>query len=77
MTMLEPGPGTGVLAGDHRMLIDGKLETTASGALFDILNPYFGLTSALGGYRQSGLGRRNGGLGFEEYLEIKTIGLPA
>jgi hypothetical protein len=36
MTTLEPGSGTGVLAGDHRMLIDGKLETTASGALFDI-----------------------------------------
>jgi acyl-CoA reductase-like NAD-dependent aldehyde dehydrogenase len=39
MTTHEPGPGTGVLAGDHRMLIDGKLETTASGALFDVINP--------------------------------------
>jgi aldehyde dehydrogenase (NAD+) len=38
---------------------------------------YFGLTSPLGGYKQSGLGRRNGQHGFEEYLEIKTIGLPA
>jgi aldehyde dehydrogenase (NAD+) len=38
---------------------------------------YFGLTSPLGGYRQSGLGRRNGEQGFEEYLEIKSIGLPA
>ena len=38
---------------------------------------YFGLTSPLGGYKQSGLGRRNGEHGFEEYLEIKTIGLPA
>jgi acyl-CoA reductase-like NAD-dependent aldehyde dehydrogenase len=37
---------------------------------------YFGLTSPLGGYKQSGLGRRNGTHGFEEYLEIKTIGLP-
>jgi aldehyde dehydrogenase (NAD+) len=37
---------------------------------------YFGLTSPLGGYKQSGLGRRNGEYGFEEYLEIKTIGLP-
>jgi aldehyde dehydrogenase (NAD+) len=37
---------------------------------------YFGLTSPLGGYRHSGLGRRNGDQGFEEYLEIKTIGLP-
>jgi aldehyde dehydrogenase (NAD+) len=38
---------------------------------------YFGLTSPFGGYKQSGLGRRNGEQGFEEYLEIKTIGLPA
>jgi acyl-CoA reductase-like NAD-dependent aldehyde dehydrogenase len=38
---------------------------------------FFGLTSPFGGYKQSGLGRRNGEEGFEEYLEIKTIGLPA
>jgi aldehyde dehydrogenase (NAD+) len=38
---------------------------------------YFGLTSPLGGYRQSGIGRRNGHQGFEEFLEMKTIGLPA
>jgi acyl-CoA reductase-like NAD-dependent aldehyde dehydrogenase len=34
-------------------------------------------TGVPGGYKQSGLGRRNGEHGFEEYLEIKTIGLPA
>lgn len=33
--------------------------------------------SPFGGYRQSGLGRENGVEGFEEYLEVKTIGLPA
>lgn len=38
---------------------------------------YFAFTSPLGGYRQSGLGRRNGTAGFEEYLEVKTIGLSA
>jgi acyl-CoA reductase-like NAD-dependent aldehyde dehydrogenase len=27
--------------------------------------------------RQSGLGRRYGEQGFEEYLEVKAIGLPA
>jgi acyl-CoA reductase-like NAD-dependent aldehyde dehydrogenase len=37
----------------------------------------FSLTSPLGGVRQSGLGRRYGEQGFEEYLEIKAIGLPA
>ncbi|MBM4246821.1 MAG: aldehyde dehydrogenase family protein [Deltaproteobacteria bacterium] len=29
-----------------------------------------------GGYMQSGVGRENGALGFEEYLEIKVIALP-
>jgi aldehyde dehydrogenase (NAD+) len=38
---------------------------------------HFGLTSPFGGTKQSGLGRRNGSFGFEEYLEIKTLGLPA
>jgi acyl-CoA reductase-like NAD-dependent aldehyde dehydrogenase len=37
---------------------------------------YFGLTSPFGGTKQSGLGRRNGSHGFQEYLEIKTLGLP-
>ena len=30
-----------------------------------------------GGYRQSGVGRENGAEGFEEYLEVKAIALPA
>jgi aldehyde dehydrogenase (NAD+) len=29
-----------------------------------------------GGYKQSGVGRENGKEGFEEYLEVKAIGLP-
>jgi hypothetical protein len=37
----------------------------------------FSITSPLGGVRQSSLGRRYGDHGFEEYLEIKAIGLPA
>ncbi|MCL2582540.1 MAG: aldehyde dehydrogenase family protein [Streptosporangiales bacterium] len=37
----------------------------------------FSLTSPLGGVRQSGLGRRYGDHGFEEYLELKTIAVPA
>jgi acyl-CoA reductase-like NAD-dependent aldehyde dehydrogenase len=38
---------------------------------------FFGLTSPFGGTKQSGLGRRNGELGFKEYLEVKTMGMPA
>ena len=37
---------------------------------------WFGIESPFGGYKQSGVGRENGMLGFEEYLEIKTVGLP-
>lgn len=36
---------------------------------------HFGVTSPLGGAKQSGLGYRNGECGFQEYLAIKTIGL--
>jgi aldehyde dehydrogenase (NAD+) len=31
----------------------------------------------VGGYRQSGLGREHGIAGFEEFLELKSIGIPA
>jgi aldehyde dehydrogenase (NAD+) len=38
---------------------------------------FFGPTSPFGGTKQSGLGYRNGEPGFKEYLQIKTMGLPA
>lgn len=38
---------------------------------------WFGPDSPFGGYKESGLGREHGIPGFEEYLETKTIGLPA
>lgn len=37
---------------------------------------YFGESTPLGGYGQSGIGRRNGVEGFREYMELKAIGLP-
>ncbi len=37
---------------------------------------WFHPDTPFGGYKQSGLGRENGKEGFEEYLEIKAIGLP-
>jgi aldehyde dehydrogenase (NAD+) len=37
---------------------------------------HFGINSPFGGTRQSGLGYRNGAYGFQEYMAIKTIGLP-
>jgi len=38
---------------------------------------WFGPDAPFGGYKQSGLGREMGVEGFAEYLETKTIGLPA
>ena len=38
---------------------------------------YFDVSTPLGGYGQSGIGRRNGEEGFREYMELKAIGLPA
>ena len=38
---------------------------------------WFGPDSPFGGYKESGQGREHGLAGFEEYLETKTLGLPA
>jgi aldehyde dehydrogenase (NAD+) len=38
---------------------------------------WFGADSPFGGYKESGIGREHGLAGFEEYLELKTVGLPA
>jgi aldehyde dehydrogenase (NAD+) len=38
---------------------------------------WFGPDSPFGGYKDSGIGREHGVEGFEEYLETKTVGLPA
>jgi aldehyde dehydrogenase (NAD+) len=37
---------------------------------------WFNEDTPFGGYKQSGVGRENGLLGFEEYLQVKAIGLP-
>lgn len=37
---------------------------------------HFGIDSPFGGTKQSGLGYRNGDQGYQEYLHIKTIGMP-
>ena len=38
---------------------------------------WFHVDTPFGGYKQSGLGRENGLMGFEEYLETKVIAVPA
>jgi acyl-CoA reductase-like NAD-dependent aldehyde dehydrogenase len=37
----------------------------------------FGADAPFGGYRQSGIGREMGIEGFEEYLQTKTVAVPA
>ncbi len=37
----------------------------------------FDADAPFGGYKQSGIGREMGVEGFEEYLQTKTVGLPA
>jgi aldehyde dehydrogenase (NAD+) len=51
-----------------RRIRTGTLSVNG-GMWFDVDTPF-------GGYRQSGVGRENGLLGFEEYLETKVIALP-
>jgi aldehyde dehydrogenase (NAD+) len=38
---------------------------------------WFNVDTPFGGYKQSGLGRENGVMGFEEYLETKIIAIPS
>ena len=38
---------------------------------------WFHVDNPFGGYKQSGVGRENGRIGFEEYLETKLIALPS
>jgi aldehyde dehydrogenase (NAD+) len=38
---------------------------------------YFAVDAPFGGYRESGLGRESGSMGYEEYLETKLIASPA
>jgi len=52
-----------------RRIRSGTLSVNG-GQWFDVDTPF-------GGYKQSGIGRENGLMGFEEYLETKILGLPA
>ena len=38
---------------------------------------WYGADVPFGGYKQSGLGRENGKVGFEEFLEVKALAVPA
>ena len=61
-------------ASDERALAVGRRIRTGTlglngGQWFDADTPF-------GGYKQSGVGRENGQMGFEEHLETKVMALP-
>ena len=67
------GLAGGVWSGDpaHAEQVARRLRTgqvDINGGMFNPLAPF-------GGYKQSGVGRENGRLGFEEFLEVKSLQL--
>ena len=79
-----------VPAGNERMLIDGELQYTVSGAKSDVIHPasedvpgqvtdgsVADMERAVRAARRAFDGRRDGEEGFKEYLESKTVGMPA
>jgi aldehyde dehydrogenase (NAD+) len=69
------GLSGGVSAGDlERALAVARRVRT--GTLSINGAQWFDVDTPFGGYRQSGLGRENGVMGFEEYLETRVKALP-
>jgi aldehyde dehydrogenase (NAD+) len=67
---------SGVIMGSDEERALGVARRIRSGTLSINGGMWFHVDTPFGGYRQSGVGRENGVLGFEEYLETKVIGLP-
>ncbi len=71
----EYGLSGGVLSADEeRALAVGRRIRTGTLALNG--GQWFNVDTPFGGYKQSGLGRENGIMGFEEFLETKVMALP-
>jgi len=70
------GLSGGVTSGslDRAMSVARRIRT---GTISVNGGAWFGPDAPFGGYKESGLGREHGRAGFEEYLETKTLGLPA
>jgi aldehyde dehydrogenase (NAD+) len=71
----EFGLSGGVLStSEERALAIGRRIRTGTLALNG--GQWFNVDTPFGGYKQSGLGRENGTMGFEEFLETKVMALP-
>ncbi len=77
------------IANDSRYGLSGTIHSASLERAMDVARrvrtgtvsvnggQWFGPDSPFGGYKESGNGREHGVEGFEEYLETKTIGIPA
>jgi len=61
-------------ASDERALAVARRVRTGTISLNG--SQWFSESTPFGGYKQSGVGRENGVMGFEEYLETKVVSLP-
>ena len=59
---------------DKAIEIAGKIRT---GTLSVCGGMYYNWDVPFGGYKESGIGREHGDIGFEEHLESKAIAVPA
>ena len=59
---------------DKALEVAGKIRT---GTLSVCGGMYYNWDVPFGGYKESGIGREHGDVGFEEHLETKTIAVPA
>jgi aldehyde dehydrogenase (NAD+) len=70
------GLSGGVFSGDHEHS-KAVARRIRSGTVIVDGGVYYGPDIPFGGYKQSGVGREMGRVGFEEYLELKTFAEPA
>jgi aldehyde dehydrogenase (NAD+) len=67
---------SGAITGESEERVLAMARRIRTGTLALNGGQWFSVDTPFGGYRQSGVGRENGRLGFEEYLETKVMGLP-
>jgi aldehyde dehydrogenase (NAD+) len=71
----EYGLSGGVLGADEKRIL-GIARRLRTGTLALNGGQWFNVDTPFGGYKQSGIGRENGVMGFEEFLETKVMALP-
>ena len=70
------GLSGGVMSGDHERA-KRIARRIRAGTMVVNGGIYYGPDVPFGGYKQSGIGRENGTVGFEEFLEVKSLAEPA